>query len=60
MESERNEDDVTATLLRSSVQLPGWMADRLDEIAKRTLSSRAQVIRRLIAEGLDREPAEVA
>lgn len=60
MDSNRNEDEVDATSLRSSILIPGWMTDRLEAIARRTLSSRSQVIRRLLAEALEREPAEVA
>ena len=45
------------TLLRSAVQLPPRMVERLDAIARRTFSSRSQVIRRLLAEALEREPA---
>lgn len=54
----------TETLSRSSVQLPAWMTEQLDGIARRTFSSRSQVIRQLLAEGLERErtaeTAEVA
>ena len=58
MDPNHNEDEADATSLRSSILLPGWMTDRLDTIARRTLSSRSQVIRRLLAEALEREPAE--
>lgn len=60
MDPNRNEDEGDATLLRSSVQLPPWMTRRLEAMARRTLSTRSQVIRRLLAEALEREPAEVA
>jgi len=58
MDVNRNQDEEIATYLRSSVQLPPGMTERLDAIARRTFSSRSQVIRRLLAEGLEREPAE--
>lgn len=60
MSTDPIQDEASATLLRSSVQLPAEMTERLDEIARRTLSSRAQVIRRLLAEALDREPLETS
>lgn len=60
MDANRNEGEVDATSLRSSILLPAWMTERLDAIARRTLSSRSQVIRRLVAEALERETAEVA
>ncbi len=58
MDANRSEDEVDATSLRSSILLPAWMTERLDVMARKTLSSRSQVIRRLLAEALDREPAE--
>lgn len=58
MGTNTNQDEVAAPLLRTSVQFPGWMWDRLGEIADRTFSSRAQVIRRLVGEGLEREPQQ--
>lgn len=48
----------TETLIRSSVQLPPWMVAGLDAVARRTFSSRSQVIRRMVAEALEREPTE--
>ncbi len=41
-------------------QFPAWMEARLDAIAQRTYSSRSQVIRRLLAEALEREDAPEA
>lgn len=57
-----NNVEETETLSRSSVQLPVWMNERLDDIARRAFSSRSQVIRRMLADALEREPdeAEVA
>jgi metal-responsive CopG/Arc/MetJ family transcriptional regulator len=60
MDPNRNEDEESATSLRSSIYFPPWMTRRLDAIAQKTLSSRSQVIRRLVAEGLEREPVEGA
>ncbi len=60
MASEPNEDTVSATSLRSSVYLPDWMERELTEIARRTFSSRSAVIRRLLAEGLNREREALA
>jgi len=36
------------------------MVERLDAIARRTFSSRSQVIRRMLSEALERESAEAA
>lgn len=57
MPEQPNDDTESQTLTRSSVQLPPWMTRRLDEIAERTYSSRSQVIRRLLAEALERDTA---
>lgn len=58
MPTDRNDVEGTEILIRSSVTLPRWMAVRLDAVARRTLSSRSQVIRRMVAEALEREPSE--
>lgn len=58
MPANPNDVDEDATSLRSSILIPAWMERRIAEIATRTLSSRSQVIRRLLAEALEREPAE--
>lgn len=58
MDTNRNEDEVTTTSVRSSILIPDWMETRISEISRRTLSSRSQVIRRLLAEALQREPVE--
>ncbi len=60
MDGNRNEDEVTATSVRSSILIPDWMEAQISEISRRTLSSRSQVIRRLLAEALEREPAAVS
>jgi hypothetical protein len=58
MESNPNDVETDATSLRSSILIPAWMERRIGEIAARTLSSRSQVIRRLLSEALEREPSE--
>jgi metal-responsive CopG/Arc/MetJ family transcriptional regulator len=60
MSPDRNEDEEAATSVRSSILIPNWMEERIAVIARRTLSSRSQVVRRLLAEALSREPSEVA
>jgi metal-responsive CopG/Arc/MetJ family transcriptional regulator len=60
MDSNRNEDEETATSVRSSILIPGWMEARIAEISRRTFSSRSQVIRRLLADALEREPISEA
>lgn len=57
MRGDRNEDEATATMVRSSIMLPSWMDAHLEAMARRTFSSKAQVIRRMVAEGLEREGA---
>ena len=58
MAANPNQDEEATTLMRTSVQMPGWMWDRLGDIADRTFSSRSQVMRRLLAEALDRDPVQ--
>lgn len=58
MPENPNEVESGATNVRSSIMYPRWMEARVDAIAERTFSSRAQVIRRFIAEGLEREAGE--
>lgn len=60
MDANRNEDEVTTTSVRSSILIPDWMEAQISDISRRTLSSRSQVIRRLLAEALQREPVEAA
>jgi metal-responsive CopG/Arc/MetJ family transcriptional regulator len=60
MDPNSNDVEADATSLRSSILIPAWMDRQLTEIAARTLSSRSQVIRRLLAEGLEREAAKAA
>ena len=60
MPQNPNDVDLDATSVRSSILIPAWMDARLDVMAQRTLSSKSQVIRRLLAEALEREPVEVA
>lgn len=58
MDAKPNDVEEDATSLRSSILIPAWMERRITEIAARTLSSRSQVIRRLLAEALAREPVD--
>jgi hypothetical protein len=58
MSTNPNDDEATATLMRTSVQMPLWMWRWLGEKAERTYSSRAQVVRRLLAEAHEREASE--
>lgn len=60
MPAKPNDVDPSATSVRSSIQIPTWMDARIDAIAQRTYSSRAQVIRRLLAEALEREESTEA
>jgi metal-responsive CopG/Arc/MetJ family transcriptional regulator len=57
-----NPNDVApdATNMRSSIHLPVWIVVRLDAIARQTLSTRSQVIRRMLAKALDDEPEQMA
>lgn len=55
MSSNPNDVEQDATSLRSSILIPSWMERRIADIAARTLSSRSQVIRRLLADALERE-----
>lgn len=57
MPEQPHDDMESQTLIRSSVQLPPRMTEQLDDIARRTFSSRSQVIRRLLSEALEREAA---
>ena len=64
MAVEHNLGTGTEARLRTSVNLPIWMEQEIGQIAKRTFSSRSQVIRQLLGEALEglrsRELAEVA
>jgi metal-responsive CopG/Arc/MetJ family transcriptional regulator len=60
MPANPNDVELDATSVRSSILIPAWMEDRIARIAERTLSSRSQVIRRLLAEALGREGASEA
>jgi metal-responsive CopG/Arc/MetJ family transcriptional regulator len=60
MDPNSNDVESDATSLRSSILFPAWMNRQLQEIAARTFSSRSQVIRRFVAEGLERESAASA
>lgn len=58
MPGEPNETVTDTTLVRTSVQLPPWMVEKLDIRARATFASRSQVIRQMVAAQLDHESAE--
>lgn len=60
MPAEPNDVELDATSVRSSILIPAWMEARLDAIARRTFSSRSQVIRRLLDKALEIEDAAEA
>ena len=57
MPEDPNDVESGATMLRSSIMLPAWMDGRIEADAKRTFSSKAQVIRRLISKAYECEDA---
>jgi len=60
MATKPNDVEEDATTVRTSVSLPSWMDQRLEEIAERTFSSKSQVVRRFVAHGIEREDAGAA
>lgn len=60
MPDNPNDVESGATMVRSSIMLPVWMDARLDAEAARTFSSKAQVIRRMVAEAFEREDADTS
>lgn len=53
MPAKPNDVEEDATSVRSSILIPAWMEARIDAEAKRTLSTRSQVIRQLLAFALE-------
>ena len=43
----------TPTMVRSSIMLPVWMERRIADLSRDSFSSRAQVVRKLLADALD-------
>lgn len=64
MSGNPNDVEEDVTRVRSSILIDAWMEARIATIARRTFSTRSQVIRQLIAKGLEdemfEEPAEAA
>lgn len=58
MATKPNDVEEDTTTVRTSVSLPSWMDQRLEEIAERTFSSKSQVVRRFLAQALEAEAAE--
>lgn len=58
MPTSPNDVEADATSVRSSILIPAWMEAQIDAEARRTFSSRSQVIRRLVAFALEHAGCE--
>jgi hypothetical protein len=55
MSTNPNDVEEDATRVRSSILIDAWMEARIAAIARRTFSTRSQVIRQLLAKALEGE-----